>query len=239
GARIDADYVFSGGILNIGGTAVMNGDLAWHGGNIGGGGTLTLSGVLDVAGGTNSFGLTDTTLVHTNASGLSRIAKGGGYFYLNGVNGILRNAAGASLTIDTSAGDAGTYYSSGTGGTLHNLGTLNKTGAGTFFIYNPTHLDQAGTLNIQQGAFNVEGSTHALSGLTTLAADSALNLNGGSTIAISGAARFTGDGRVQHNNATATLANGARIDADYVFSGGILNITVRASMPTTSFRAAS
>ncbi|MFH1815629.1 MAG: hypothetical protein ABIF28_15905 [Pseudomonadota bacterium] len=230
-ASLTSDIELSGsGTLNVVNSTSASGDLTWTGGNIGGGGTLTLSGVLDVAGGTNYFGLTDTTLVHTNASGLSRIAKGGGYFYLNGTNGILRNAAGASLTIDTSAGDAGTYYSSGTGGTLHNLGTLNKTGTGTFFIYNPTHLDQAGTLNIQQGAVNVEGSTHALSGLTTLAADSALNLNGGSSIAISGAARFTGDGRVQHNNATATLGNGARIDADYVFSSGTLNIGGAAVM---------
>jgi hypothetical protein len=230
-ASLTSDIELSGsGTLNVANSTSASGDLNWTGGNIGGGGTLTLSGVLDVAGGTNYFGLNDTTLVHTNASGLSRIAKGGGYFYLNGANAILRNAAGASLTIDTSAGDAGTYYSSGTGGTLHNLGTLNKTGTGTFFIYNPTHLDQAGTLNIQQGAFNVEGSTHALSGLTTLAADSTLNLNAASTVAISGAARFTGDGRVQHNNATVTLGNGARIDADYVYSAGTLNIGGTAVM---------
>ncbi|AOF82424.1 hypothetical protein BSY238_2488 [Methyloversatilis sp. RAC08] len=229
-ASLTSDIELSGsGVLNVANSTSASGDLTWTGGNIGGGGTLTLAGVLDVSG-SNSFGLSNTVLVHANASGLSRIAKSGGYFYLNGTNGILRNSAGASLTIDTTGGNSGTYYSGGTGGTLHNLGTLNKTGTGTFFIYNPTHLEQAGVLNIQQGVFNLDNATHALSGLTTLAADSSLDLSSGSSIAVSGTARFTGDGVVRHNSATVTLGNGARIDADYALAGGTLNIGGAAVM---------
>ncbi|MCP2937420.1 hypothetical protein NK983_32475, partial [Salmonella enterica subsp. enterica serovar Typhimurium] len=83
----------SGGTLNVASATAASGDFDWTGGNIGGGGTFTLSGVLNVSGGSNSFGLNDTTLVHTNASGNSRIAKTGGYFYLSGTSE-LRNAAG-------------------------------------------------------------------------------------------------------------------------------------------------
>jgi filamentous hemagglutinin family protein len=230
-ASITSDIEFSSGTLNVANATGTSGKLTWTGGNIGGGGTLTVGGVLNIAGGANSFGLDNTTLVHTNASGLSRMAKTGGYFYLNGANAMLRNAADASLTIDTTGGDAYAYYFSGTGGTLQNLGTLNKTGANSFRFYAPTHFDQAGTLNIQQGNLILDGGSHALSGLTTLGADSALVLMGSNAVSVSAAARFTGDGQIQHNGGTTvTLADGARVDAAYLLSFGTLNIAGSATM---------
>ncbi|MFZ5454725.1 MAG: beta strand repeat-containing protein, partial [Pseudomonadota bacterium] len=229
-SSLSSDVALSGGTLNVAGSTAASGDFDWTGGNIGGGGTFTLSGVLNVGGGSNSFGLNDTTLVHTNASGNSRIAKTGGYFYLSGASE-LRNAAGAVLTVDTSGGNFGTYYSSGAGGTLHNQGTLNKTGSGALYIYNPTRLQQAGQLNLQQGGIIVQGgSGHLLSGNTALADGTALQLTGSHTSTISATARFSGDGQLLHESGTLTLADGARIDVAYTQASGTLSLTGSATM---------
>ncbi|WP_029143862.1 filamentous hemagglutinin N-terminal domain-containing protein [Methyloversatilis discipulorum] len=229
-SSLSSDVALSGGTLNVAGSTAASGDFDWTGGNIGGGGTFTLSGVLNVGGGSNSFGLNDTTLVHTNASGNSRIAKTGGYFYLSGTSE-LRNAAGAVLTVDTSGGNFGTYYSSGAGGTLHNQGTLNKTGSGALYIYNPTRLQQAGQLNLQQGSIIVQGgSGHLLSGNTALADGTALQLTGSHTSTISATARFSGDGQLLHESGTLTLADGARIDVAYTQASGTLSLTGSATM---------
>ncbi|WP_430435275.1 filamentous hemagglutinin N-terminal domain-containing protein [Methyloversatilis sp.] len=229
-SSVSSDIALSGGTLNVAGATAASGDFDWTGGNIGGGGTLTLSGVLDIGGGSNSFGLNDTTLVHTNASGNSRIAKTGGYFYLSG-SSELRNAAGAVLTVDTSGGNFGTYYSSGAGGTLHNQGTLNKTGGGALYIYNPTRLQQAGQLNLQQGSIIVQGgSGHLLSGNTTLADGTALQLTSSHSSTISATARFAGDGQLLNEGGTLTLADGARIDVAYTQASGTLSLTGSATM---------
>ena len=229
-SSLSSDVALSGGTLNVAGSTAASGDFDWTGGNIGGGGTFTLSGVLNVGGGSNSFGLNDTTLVHTNASGNSRIAKTGGYFYLSGTSQ-LRNAAGAVLTVDTSGGNFGTYYSSGAGGTLHNQGTLNKTGSGALYIYNPTRLQQAGQLNLQQGSIIVQGgSGHLLSGNTALADGTALQLTGSHTSTISATARFSGDGQLLHESGTLTLADGARIDVAFTQASGVLSLTGSATM---------
>ncbi|WP_157256642.1 hypothetical protein [Methyloversatilis discipulorum] len=229
-SSVSSDIALSGGTLNVASSTAASGDFDWTGGNIGGGGTLTLSGVLDIGGGSASFGLNDTTLVHTNASGNSRIAKTGGYFYLSG-GSELRNAAGAVLTVDTSGGNFGTYYSSGAGGTLHNQGTLNKTGSGALYIYNPTRLQQAGQLNLLQGSIIVQGgSGHLLSGNTTLADGTALQLTSSHASTISATARFSGDGQLLHESGTLTLADGARIDVDFTQASGTLSLTGSATM---------
>ncbi len=229
-SSLSSDVALSGGTLNVAGSTAASGDFDWTGGNIGGSGTFTLSGVLNVGGGSNSFGLNDTTLVHTNASGNSRIAKTGGNFYLSGTSE-LRNAAGAVLTVDTSGGNFGTYYSSGAGGTLHNQGTLDKTGSGALYIYNPTRLQQAGQLNLQQGSIIVQGgSGHLLSGNTALADGTALQLTSSHTSTISATARFSGDGQLLHESGTLTLADGARIDVAYTQASGSLSLTGSATM---------
>jgi hypothetical protein len=229
-SSLSSDVALSAGTLNVAGSTAVSGNFDWTGGNIGGGGTFTLSGVLTVGGGGNSFGLNDTTLIHTNSSGNSRIAKTGGYFYLSG-SSELRNAAGAVLTVDSSGGNFGTYYSSGAGGTLHNLGTLNKTGSGALYIYNPTRLQQAGQLNLQQGSIIVQGgSGHLLSGNTTLADGTALQLTSSHATAISASARFSGSGQLSNESGTLTLADGARIDAAYTHASGVLSLTGSATM---------
>ncbi|WP_018412869.1 two-partner secretion domain-containing protein [Methyloversatilis thermotolerans] len=229
-ATLASDIALSGGTLNVAGSTDSSGRLEWTGGTIAGGGRLAVGGVLTVGGGNASFGLDNTVLAHANTSGDSRIAKTGGYFYLTGSEAQLINEAGAVLTVDTGGGSFGTYYTGGSGGTLNNQGTLIKSGSGTLSVYSPTRLQQDGVLDIREGSVALTGAGNEFNGRTTLAADTALQLSGSAAASAGETARFTGAGRIQQSAGTLTLAQGARIDTDYLLSNGNLVLAGSAAL---------
>ncbi|MCQ9374374.1 filamentous hemagglutinin N-terminal domain-containing protein [Methyloversatilis sp. XJ19-13] len=225
GASITTDVLLSGGTLNVatGASVIVDGDLQWTAGTLGGAGTLTLNGVLTQVS-ANTVTLNATQLIHTNASGNSRIGNNNGRSILLNNGALLQNAAGALLTLETGNNNNTLYIyqSTGTGSRFDNLGTLTKTGAGTLDLgYNGgLQFDQRSVLNVQQGLLSLNGVT-VLSGAQQLAAGGTLDIRGATTT-LAATGSMTGAGNLSLSGGTLSLADGAAIASTLIHSGGTL-----------------
>ncbi|MBV5286515.1 MAG: hypothetical protein JZU45_10585 [Methyloversatilis discipulorum] len=228
GSSITSDLqLTASGTLSVasGGSATVDGDFDWFSGTVTGAGTLTANGVFTQAG-TSAVTLNATRLVHTNASGSSRIGGNNGRsVYLN--NGaVFVNAAGAELTLDT-ANDNNTLYiwqASGTGSRFENLGTISKTGSGTLDMgYNDTlQFDQRGTLNIQQGLM-ATNAVALFDGAQLIAAGATLDINTPSATLASGRS-VSGAGTLSLSGGALTLGDGTEIATHFAQSSGTVLI---------------
>jgi hypothetical protein len=228
-ASITADVLLSGGTLNVatGGSVVVDGDLQWTAGTLGGAGTVTLNGVLTQVS-ASTVTLNATQLIHTNASGNSRIGNNNGRSILLNNGALLQNAAGALLTLETESNDNNRLYiyqSVGTGSRFENLGTLTKTGAGTLDLgYNGgLQIDQRGVLSVQQGTMSTNGAA-LLSGAQQLAAGGTLDIRGATTT-LAATGSITGAGTLSLSGGTLSLADGATIASALNHSNGTLQGT--------------
>ncbi|MBP9117367.1 MAG: hypothetical protein KBF58_04720, partial [Methyloversatilis sp.] len=224
-ANSAASIDLSGGTLNVAGNTAMAGNLTWSGGAIAGGGVLSLAGVLDQTSNTTVY-LRQTTLVHSNSSGNSRIANtsGSGFNIENGA--LLRNTGSLTLSVEAPGGILYIDQDTGPlGGRFENTGTLTKIGAGRADIGNFGAMTfvQGGTLNVEAGSLTL-GNTVSLAGTQNVSAGALLQVLGGTTT-LSAGRSIDGAGTLTHSAGVLSLGDGARITSIYTLSGsGTLNI---------------
>ncbi|MDP2868283.1 hypothetical protein [Methyloversatilis sp.] len=226
-----ASIDLSGGTLNVAGNTAMSGNLTWTGGTIAGGGVLSLAGVLDQTSNTTVY-LRQTTLVHSNSSGNSRIANtsGSGFNIENGA--LLRNTGSLTLSVEAPNGILYIDHDTGPlGGRFENTGTLTKIGAGRADIGNFGTMTfvQDGTLNVEAGSLTL-GNTVSLSGTQNVSAGAFLQILGGTTTVAAGGA-FNGAGTLAQSGGTLILGDGVRIASIYALSSsGTLNVATGTSV---------
>ncbi|MBK9336200.1 MAG: hypothetical protein IPM98_06290 [Lewinellaceae bacterium] len=210
--NIPGNLTLSGKLANTGDTTTIGGTLTTSNGATFGDGTAT--GTVTVAGAAT---LNGTTALIVRKKTL--ILNGGGT--LNGVvsineGGLVRNAAGQTLTNTTSAGF---YMYSGFAapGTFDNLGTFVRNGTGGYSINSSITFQNSGTVQVLNGFLDFAG-THTGGGTSaySIAGGAYINFSGGTTTFTG--STFSGAGEIKQTGGTVVINAGTTVDTGMVTS---------------------
>ena len=213
----------AGGTIAGTGTFNVGGKFIWTSGTLSGSGTVNVLQYANIYIGYGFVTLGGWTIDNQGTT----IINGSGTLIMN--NGaVLTNGAGATLEISSPAGNivAGTY--SGTNEAIYNNGLMQVSGPNRFNCYVPFF--NAGTVQVQQGDFQVGGGTQT--GSFTVTNGATLDFIG-SPQTLTGSASVSGGGTVSfeaspcdingtYNVTGTTLVDGGT--ADFNSGGSVLSL---------------
>jgi hypothetical protein len=211
-------FQWSGGTINVpvNATLTYNGALALTASSnmvLNGGGTFLENGVITQSG-TGNLGLGGSSSV----AGTLKIPKGSTYVFSN---------------------DSGISFGGGAGGTVVNLGTIQKSaGSGTSAINEPL-TNTGGTIDAESGGIVLEDSATDAGGTFKAGpVTAALNLTGGGTLTETGTLTTAGAGVVTLGGGTlsaSAVTTALIVPAALTFqwSGGAVNVPVNDTMTVT------
>lgn len=199
------DASYSGaGAMNLldgaisGDAAVSVENFTWSGGQIGntagvtipGGATSTISGGTDKAFATSGRLVIEGTVAVTGTGDIETLAA-------SASSAEISIAAGGLLDVQTNADITDGGFSN-RGGMINNAGTFQKSGGtGTTLIAEAWTVDNTGTIDVDTGTLEIDGSfAHAGTSAIDVAAGATVQFDG----AVTGESSFTGEGSVVFND---------------------------------------
>ena len=197
-------FTVDGGAVVGNSNAVLSGAIGWTGGSLGGTLTLASNGTLLIAGGGGNLYMNNFTLTNYGTVAWSSGNPDGG-------------GTPATLIYNYGLWDCqGDYYlkadNGGNGVVFNNFGTLRKSvgtnTSGTVFPYNVVLNQSAGTLDLQQGNFYLDGGGNFTGGTATN--------NNGALYLYTGS--FTLNGTLTGTN---VIENGGNLVGTVVINGGL------------------